>query len=41
MNFCLVPEVPFDLEAFLSALGERLQRRGHALVVVAEGAART
>jgi 6-phosphofructokinase 1 len=38
VNFCLVPEVPFGLEAFLSALGERLKRRGHALVVVAEGA---
>jgi 6-phosphofructokinase 1 len=38
VNFCLVPEVPFALEAFLKALGERLERRGHALVVVAEGA---
>jgi len=38
VNFCLVPEVPFGLEAFLKALGERLKRRGHALVVVAEGA---
>jgi 6-phosphofructokinase 1 len=38
VNFCLVPEVPFGLEAFLSALAERLKRRGHALVVVAEGA---
>ncbi len=38
VNFCLVPEVPFGLEAFLSALGERLKRRGHALVVAAEGA---
>jgi 6-phosphofructokinase 1 len=38
VNFCLVPEVPFGLEAFLAALGERLRRRGHALVVVAEGA---
>jgi 6-phosphofructokinase 1 len=38
VNFCLVPEVPFGLEAFLKSLGERLKRRGHALVVVAEGA---
>jgi 6-phosphofructokinase 1 len=38
VNFCLVPEVPFGLEAFLKALGERLERRGHALVVAAEGA---
>jgi len=38
VNFCLVPEVPFSLEKFLSALEQRLQRRGHALIVVAEGA---
>ncbi len=41
VNFCLIPEVPFDLEGpngFYSHLAERLQRRGHALVVVAEGA---
>jgi 6-phosphofructokinase 1 len=38
MNFCLVPEVPFTLEGFLSALQQRLERRGHAVIVVAEGA---
>lgn len=38
VNFCLVPEVPFTMEAFLSALGERLERRRHAVIVVAEGA---
>jgi 6-phosphofructokinase 1 len=38
VNFCLIPEVPFGLEALLAALGERLARRGHAVVVVAEGA---
>jgi len=38
VNFCLVPEVPFKLEAFLAALERRLERRGHAVVVVAEGA---
>ncbi|MBW1775766.1 MAG: ATP-dependent 6-phosphofructokinase, partial [Deltaproteobacteria bacterium] len=38
VNFCLVPEVPFTLEAFLKALEERLKKRGHALIVVAEGA---
>jgi 6-phosphofructokinase 1 len=38
VNFCLVPEVPFGLEIFLKALGERLERRGHAVIVVAEGA---
>lgn len=38
VNFCLIPEVPFTLERFLKALSERLERRGHAVVVVAEGA---
>ena len=38
VNFCLVPEVPFTLEGFLSALQRRLERRGHAVIVVAEGA---
>ncbi len=37
-NFCLVPEVPFTLERFLSELAGRLERRGHAVIVVAEGA---
>ncbi len=38
VNFCLVPEVPFTLAGFLRALTDRLERRGHAVVVVAEGA---
>jgi 6-phosphofructokinase 1 len=38
VNFCLIPEVPFTLEGFLSALQQRLERRGHAVIVVAEGA---
>ena len=38
VNFCLVPEAPFTLEGFLAALQARLQKRGHAVVVVAEGA---
>jgi 6-phosphofructokinase 1 len=38
VNFCLVPEVPFGLESFLRALRERLKRRGHAVIIVAEGA---
>jgi 6-phosphofructokinase 1 len=40
-NFVLVPEIPFPLEGetgFLRALEHRILRRGHALVVVAEGA---
>jgi 6-phosphofructokinase 1 len=38
VNFCLVPEVPFTLEKLLSALERRLERRSHAVIVVAEGA---
>ena len=41
VNFCLVPEVPFALYgegAFLRALEQRLEKKHHALIVVAEGA---
>jgi 6-phosphofructokinase 1 len=38
VNFCLVPEVPFTIEGFLAALRLRLAERGHAVVVVGEGA---
>jgi 6-phosphofructokinase 1 len=38
VNFCLIPEVSFSLEGFLRALHERLERRGHAVIVVGEGA---
>ncbi len=41
VNFCLIPEADFDLDGpkgLLSALEQRLQKRGHAVVVVAEGA---
>jgi 6-phosphofructokinase 1 len=38
VNFCLIPEVPFTLERFLAELAGRLERRGHAVVVAAEGA---
>jgi len=38
VNYCLVPEVPFTLEGFLRVLKERLQQRGHAVIVVGEGA---
>lgn len=38
VNFCLIPEVPFSLDKFLSELRRRLERRGHAVIVVAEGA---
>jgi 6-phosphofructokinase 1 len=38
VNFCLVPEVPFTLEGFLRELEQRMERRRHAVIVVAEGA---
>ncbi|MFN0093083.1 MAG: ATP-dependent 6-phosphofructokinase [Acidimicrobiales bacterium] len=41
VNFCLVPEQPFSLSGpggLLDALERRLSDRGHAVVVVAEGA---
>jgi 6-phosphofructokinase 1 len=41
VNFVLIPEVPFNLEGyngFLYHLEERLKKRKHALVIVAEGA---
>lgn len=41
VNFTLIPEVPFELYGdggFLETLAERLDERGHAVVVVAEGA---
>ena len=40
-NFCLVPEVRFELDGpqgFLTVLEQRLERKHHAVVVVAEGA---
>lgn len=40
-NFVLIPEVPFDLEGekgFLRALEERLRKRKHCVILVAEGA---
>lgn len=40
-NFTLIPEVPFDLSGkggFLDALEQRLKKRHHAMIVVAEGA---
>jgi 6-phosphofructokinase 1 len=37
VNFCLIPEVPFKLDNFLAALKHRIRKRGHAVIVVAEG----
>ena len=41
VNFALIPEEPIQLEGndgFLAKLGRRLDARGHAVIVVAEGA---
>jgi 6-phosphofructokinase 1 len=41
VNFTLIPEVPFCLDGrggFLAALKQRVLERGHAVVVIAEGA---
>ncbi len=38
VNYCLVPEYPFNLQQFLSSLKERIENRGHSVIVVAEGA---
>lgn len=41
VNFVLIPEVPFELEGengLLNHLKMRLNRRGHAVILVAEGA---
>jgi 6-phosphofructokinase 1 len=41
VNFTFVPEVPFDLDppnGFLAHLERRILQRGHAVIVVAEGA---
>jgi 6-phosphofructokinase 1 len=38
VDFTLIPEVPFDLDRFLRRLREKADRKGHAVVVVAEGA---
>ncbi len=41
VNFVLIPEVDFDLKGpngFLTALEKRLNQRGHAVIVAAEGA---
>ncbi|RKX88076.1 MAG: ATP-dependent 6-phosphofructokinase [Spirochaetes bacterium] len=41
VNFCLIPENPFDLEGengFLNHLKRRILKRKHAVILVAEGA---
>jgi len=44
VNYVLIPEVDFDLEGpngLLKTLENRLAERGHAVIVVAEGADRS
>ena len=38
VNFALIPEVPFKLDAFLAALKARMLAKSHAVIAVAEGA---
>jgi 6-phosphofructokinase 1 len=38
VNYCLVPESPFTVEALMPSLRQRLLERGHAVIAVAEGA---
>jgi 6-phosphofructokinase 1 len=38
VDVCLLPEVEFDLDLLMTYVQQRLDRRGHCLIVVAEGA---
>jgi 6-phosphofructokinase len=38
VNFALIPEVAFELEAFLAALKQRMLAKSHAVIAVSEGA---
>jgi 6-phosphofructokinase 1 len=38
VNFALIPEVPFKIDIFLAALKERMLKKSHAVIAVAEGA---
>jgi len=38
VNFCLVPEQPFSLNGLLASVEKRVAHKGHAVIVVAEGA---
>ncbi|HNX05887.1 MAG TPA: ATP-dependent 6-phosphofructokinase, partial [Opitutales bacterium] len=39
VNYCLVPEDHFHMGGFLATLEKRMDRRGHAVIAVAEGLA--
>lgn len=38
VDVCLIPEVNFSLDKLCSYVGEVLEKKGHAVVCVAEGA---
>jgi 6-phosphofructokinase 1 len=38
VNFALIPEVPFALGPFLAALKQRMLKKSHAVIAIAEGA---
>jgi len=38
VDICLIPEVAFDLDKLCKAIGDTIDRKGHCLIVVAEGA---
>jgi 6-phosphofructokinase 1 len=38
VNLVIVPEIPFTIEGLISFLKKRLERKSHAVIVVAEGA---
>ena len=38
VNYCLIPEASFTLPGLLADLEKRIKHRGHAVIVVAEGA---
>jgi 6-phosphofructokinase 1 len=37
VNFALIPELPFSLDAFLAALKQRMLSKSHAVIAIAEG----
>lgn len=39
VNFCLIPEFSFELKDLMEALVKRLEKRSHAVIVIAEGVA--
>nr|WHU05653.1 6-phosphofructokinase 1 [Chromochloris zofingiensis] len=38
VDVCLIPEIPFKMERLLPYIGELLEKRGHVVVCIAEGA---